>query len=244
MATTEYRLDTDDAAAAAPLETMAAWCDPHELIPGLLPFNCRRSDTFAEFETLAEALEDLPETQATFTLSELETPEGHRAVKYRPTGAGVVKTQLHLLGAWEYTKTSTGQRWINPNYVHDHPWQVSQCDDAERESILRHAARLGAVTREDVAPRFGMGKKGVQKHIYRHDLPWREWRDAGLRRLARTLLTVRAWTDRSLADIAAPFSSPDGTVRCWVHRHGRADGFTPPEDPSGHHAFQAGDGDA
>lgn len=245
MATTEYRPDSSAGAptdgTGEPLETMAAWCEHHGLIAALLPFESRRTDTFAEFEALATALSELPETQATFSLGELETSDG-RAVQSRPTGAGVVRTQLHLLGAWEFLETSTGQRWLNPTYIHEHPWQVSQCTPDEREAILRHAAGLGALTRADVAPRFGITKKGVQKFIRRYDIPWQEWRETGLRRLARTLLTVRAWTDRSLPAVADPLPSPNGTVKSWVQRYGRADGWTPPADPSQYHGFQNGTG--
>jgi len=246
MATTERRLDTSAGAptddAGEPLETMAAWCDHHDLIHALLPFECRQTDTFAEFESLAAALDDLRETQATFALGGLETPDGHRAVQYRPTGAGIVTTQLHLLGAWEYLETSSGQRWINPGYVHDHPWQSSQCSPAEREAILREAARLGGLSRADVAPRFGVTKKGVMKIIRRNDIPWQEWRGDGVRRLARTLLTVRAWSDRSLPAIAAPLPCPTGTVKSWVQRYARDEEFTPPPDPSRYHGFQNGGG--
>jgi len=246
MATTERRLDTSPDAptddAGEPLETMTAWCSHHDLIHALLPFECRRTDSFAEFETLAAALDELPATAATFRLGDLETPEGERPVKYRPTGSGVVTTQLHLLGAWEFAETSCGWRWINPNYIHDHPWQSSQCDADEREAILRHAARLGAVTRADVAPRFGVTKKGVEKWIRRHDIPWKEWRATGLRRLTRTLLTVRAWSDRSLPAVADPLPSPNGTVKSWVQRYARDEAWSPPADPSQYHGFQNGGG--
>ena len=240
MATAERR--PDGASQSEPPMTMGAWCETHDLIGALLPFDCRATDTFAEFEALAAALNELRETQATFRLGDLETPDGHRSVKYRPTGRGIVSTQLHLLGAWEYRETSTGQRWLNPSYIHGHPWQTSQCSAEEREQILRHAARLGLLTREDVAPRLGMTKKGVMKVISRNDIPWQELRGEGVRRLARTVLTVRAWSDRSLPQVAEPLPAPVGSIKSYVQRYARDDGWTPPEDPSQYRKFRHGQG--
>lgn len=248
MATTERRLDTnpdtptDD--VGEPLETMAAWCDHHDLIHALLPFECRRTDTFAEFEALAEALRELPETAATFRLGDLKTPDGHRAVKYRPTGAGVVSTQLHLLGAWEYEETACGQRWINPHYIHDHPWQSSQCDAATRRRIITDAARLGAIRAQDLVPRFGISQGTFYDCVRRLDLDWGALRNEGRRRLARTLVTVSAWSDRCIQDLVEPFRIADDTLARWT-RSRVDDAWTPPADPSPSHRFQKrGDADA
>jgi len=244
MATTERRLDAADSEphaptgdAGEPLRTMAAWCDHHGLIHALLPFECRPADTFAEFEALAAALDDLRETQATFALGNLETPDGYRAVEYRPTGAGIVTTQLHLLGAWEFIETSTGQRWINPHYIHGHPWQSSQCDAATRRQIITDAGRLGAIRAQDLAPRFGISQGTFYDCVRRLDLDWGALRNEGRRRLARTLVTVRAWSDRCIRDLVEPFRIADDTLARWT-RSRVDDAWTPPADPSRYHGFQ------
>ena len=211
--------------------TVAAWCDHHDLIGALLPFDARRTDTVAEFEALDAALQALPETAATFQLGDLETPDGARPVRYRPTGAGVVDTHLHLLGAWPYRETACGQRWLNPHYIHGHPWETPQGDVETRTAVVRDAARLGALRIQDVAPRFGITPTALDSWIDYHDLPWGAWRQDGRRRLATTLRTAAAWTDRDLWGLCTHFPVPADTVETWVHRE-VPDGWTPPEDPS------------
>jgi len=185
----------------------------------LLPFDCRATDSFEQFCAIAAAIDDLRPTIATFRLTDLEPPgDAFARIEQRPTGAGVVPTQLHMLGAWEYRDTSSGQRWTNPRYCHDHPWQTSQCSPAERREILRDAASLGVLDRRDVAPRFGITAGSLRQWISRKDVAWEARRYQGRQRLARTVYTIYKWTDRTEQGVIAPFPVPDGTLRAWVQK--------------------------
>jgi hypothetical protein len=217
----------ESSTAARDLASVGEWCAHHGLIGALLPFEYRQTESFGQFEHLAEELAQLPKTQATFKISELL---GDSTVQRAFASNEVVTTHLRLLGAWPYTETSTGTRWINPNYCHDHPFHESQCTADERAAICQEAARLGALRVPDVAPRFGIKPESLRRWINRHEFPWSEYRRAGVRRLGRTLLTVREWTDRSERDVAAPFPLTSKTVESYIQtiRHE----FEPPADPT------------
>lgn len=236
----ELRLDSPEQDRAAEPTSMAEWCERHGVIGALLPFDCRATDSFEQFCAIAAAIDDLRPTIATFRLTDLEPPgDAFARIEQRPTGAGVVPTQLHMLGAWEYRDTAAGQRWTNPRYCHDHPWQTPQCSDAERREILRDAASLGVLDRRDVAPRFGITAGSLRQWISRKDVAWEARRYQGRQRLARTVYTIYKWTDRTEQGVIAPFPVPDGTLKAWIQKFVREDEtWSVPADPSNGRHFR------
>ncbi|MFA1612086.1 hypothetical protein [Halobellus rubicundus] len=219
-------------------ESVGEWCDHHGLIGALLPFGYRRTETFDQFRTLAAEVKVLPKYQATFKLSDLLDDDDIT----RPFASStVVTTQLKHLGAWPYRQTSSGMRWINPNYVHDHPWETAQCSTDKRTDILREAASYGVLTVSDVAPRFGLTTESLRRFLTRQEFDWSRYRCEGIRRLARTLATVHAWRDWSERELAAPFRRKTPTVRSWIHTYARTADWTPPADPSYRSDFQQGE---
>lgn len=209
------------------------WCARHDLIGALLPFRSRRRDTFAEFEQLARRLDKLPDTAATFTLDSItdeDDDEDEDDLIYRPSGAGIVESQLHLLGAWEGDIRRSRRRWINPSYIHDHPWQQPQCSHTDRVRILRHAAYLGRELQE-VTPRFGIEPSTLWGFVSRNDIPYSRWVHRGRIRLAKTIDTIAEWRGCDRIEVIAPFQESQRCIEARLSEH-VDEGWSPPPRPS------------
>jgi len=232
MATSEtaVRGQKDPNEAPRP-ESTIQWCRYHGVERALVPFSYRRRDTLEEFAAIADAIAQLPRTAATFTMSDLDDLSDHDPFP-RPRGAGLVERYLNLLGAWVYGTRSASRRWLNPRYIHGHPFEEGRYTERQRLQLCRRAARLGVLRVEDVAPAVGMQRSGLQKWLEDRSIPWAWWRRRGRVRIARTLQLVREWTDRTMVDVARLFSTvPAQTIVRWPSRYDIPDDWEPPERP-------------
>jgi hypothetical protein len=235
MATTEQGVRGEIAPDDQPrAENTIQWCHHYGVERALVPFSYRRRNVIDEFEALANAIDQLPRTAATFTMADLDSLSDREHFP-RPRGAGLVETHLNLLGAWLYARRSASQRWLNPRYIHEHPFRESRFDESQRLQLCRRAARLGVLRVEDVAPAVGMQRSGLQKWLEDRSIPWVQWRRRGRMRIARTLQLIREWTDRPMAHVARLFRTvPAQTIRRWPSRYDVLEEWSVPERPGKH----------
>jgi len=231
MATSEtaVRGQKDPNEAPRP-ESTTQWCRFHGVERALVPFSYRRRNTLEEFAAIADAIAQLPRTAATFTMADLDDLSDHDPFP-RPRGAGLVERYLNLLGAWVYGTRSASRRWLNPRYIHGHPFEEGRYTERQRLMLLRRAARLGVLGYRHVAPAWGVGESAIKRWIERRHIHYGDWRDVGRRRIGRTMQLIGAWTDRSVREVARLFRTYDSSrVRQWQYEHVAGD-WEPPERP-------------
>jgi transposase len=197
------------------------WCDRHDVDRLLTPF-AYRTDPIVVGQKLAAHLDSLRETAATFHPSDAfatdENPEFQ-----------MVHYLLELHGAWSLGSPSS-TKWVNPNYVHLESFERGTVTDTEeRLEILDRLAGAGVVLLADVAPRFGISERSVEKVCERHGFDWRPKRRMGRRRIARTCSLAVEWGHSTQA-VADALPRPRNTVYGWMRDHGELDRV--PEDPS------------
>jgi len=231
MATTERAVRGEKDPNARPrAENTIQWCNYHGVERALVPLSYRRRDVLDEFAALSKAISQLPTTAATFTMADLDALSDRDPFP-RPRGAGLVERHLNLLGAWEYGTRSASRRWLNPRYIHGHPFEDSRYTERQRVMLLRRAARLGVLGYRHVAPAWGVSEGAIKRWIDRRPIHYGAWRDRGRRRIGRTMQLIGAWTDRSVREVARLFRTYDGgRVRQWQYEH-VDDDWTPPERP-------------
>lgn len=203
--------------------TVQEFCDHYGLIREFVPFAYRKTDRVELMERTQAFLADLPKTAGSFTLTDVWEDS-------RIAGAWADPFLL-AAGAWPHPGSlGATKRWVNPHYHHTDAL-AGGVDVEDRREHLRLCARLGVLTREDVARHCGISLKTLEGWLERHDIPWGEWRLDGVRRLARTLHTAVEW-GYGLQDVTEVWPKPAGTVRGWIVRHARDTDFEPPADPS------------
>ena len=208
---------------------VSEWVDYHDLLAALLPFGYRDADPIDQFVRLSEGVADLPNTAATFKTSDIL---GEKEAFDRGFAASThVETMFRILGAFKHSETSTGWRWSNPNYIHGSVHREPWGSTAERVAFAREVAALGTVEWMDVARRFGVEKQTLTYHFDKAGFDWPSARDKGKARLARTVETAYAWTDREYREITDPLPISYSAFNHW-RRDLVADDFEPPADPT------------
>lgn len=211
----------------ADVTTVEGWCDAHGVLLPLTPFAYRDVDIFEFATEFREGIDALPATAATFSLSDL-TDHPKRASLMSPP-------MLHALGAWRLPNDGSGPaRWVNPSYVHQ-----DALADIPTDQRLEHCQRclsFGTVTQHDLAPRFGISHPGLRQWLSRR-LDWKAEREAGKRRLARTLRTAVEW-GHDVDTVTSIWPQETSTVRTWMYDYAPASEFEPPADPSFEQGFQ------
>lgn len=215
--------------------SLSAWALEYDVIPALIPFNLRSYDPVAIVKSIREAFADALPTKASFTTAGIR-----RAAGINPNDVGSYQRPLiRLAGSWElsdgshYAGEGSGARWVNPNYIHVAALKPSIKEPRYRIEELRYAASIGILSMADVAPRFGAETRNSVYHFCRRrDIPWKQWRQWGKRRISRTARLIYEWEDYSIRSIAETLGLPRTTLKDWMSRYHAADWEVPP-DPSG-----------
>jgi len=203
----------------SPDEGPESWADRHDVDRLLVPFAYRETNPIEVGQTLAECIDGLRPTAATFN--------PYEAFEDRPE-AVVLNHLLEMHGSWEIDGYRS--KWVNPGYVHLDSFDHGTVTDADdRLAVLDRLAATGVVFLEDLAPRFGLATRGLEAFCYEHDVDWRAKRRAGRRRLARTVRVAVEW-GYSVGEVCRALPRPNETIRDWMHQHGQMD--VVPEDPS------------
>jgi hypothetical protein len=235
---TESEPDTalDHPAARTRQKSMSVseWFADEGLIPALVPMAYREGDPIEQLTRLSDEIDALPDTAATFTVNTI-LDDDERFTRTFAASAHIT-TLFRLCGAFRVDDTSTGYRWCNPDYVHGSPFRDPRGSLSERIHFARQVAPLGRVTVGDVARRFGTTEDTISRQFQQAGFEWTRRRAAGLARLARTVETIVAWTDRTYADVCSVLGIEPQTHR--YHRNDKlAADWSPPADPTTEYGF-------
>jgi len=230
----ETALDHPAARSRQKSMSVSEWYAQEGLIPALTPMAYREGDPIDQLRTVREGIDALPHTAATFTASSL-LGDNERFTRTFAASEHLT-TLFRLCGAFRIDETSTGYRWCNPDYVHGSPHREPVGTTAERVWFAKQAASLGVLSTVDVARKYGVAPRVIQKQCSNHDVDWVARRHAGKGRLARTVATVSAWTDYTYTDVGDLVNVSESALFDWRDRH-VADEWSPPADPTTEYGF-------
>lgn len=207
--------------------TVAEFCEQHDLIDEFVPFEHRAYDPWELARAFDAEFEALPKTAATLTANILF----ERVAGTRDVWTNRIRTPLYLIGSWPLDDPDGRPgRWVNPYYPHERA--LAPVDVESRMSHLETCAKLGAFRVEDLTPRFGVGIRSLERYTSNREFHYGEARRQGKRRLARTAITAKEWTGRSLRALARPLAVHYNTLRTWTYRFCRDADWEVPDDPS------------
>lgn len=200
--------------------------------PGLIPFESRSHDPLRRVMELRRYFETLPKTKATIASSEI-AKKGNITGLRSDHAALIPACIYHLAGTRRLIQTRskhTTRRWINPYYVHLD--SVETVAPEERAALLDAFADVGIYKLKDVAPLFGLSYNALERWRDRNDYPWRERRNAGRARIARTAAVTAAISDHTYRSIAEALCMPKTTLTNWRAEFAHGSEYTTPNyDP-------------
>lgn len=201
----------------------SAWADEHDVIHEFLPFAGATINAFEKAREIIAHLADRPVTTREITYRSITAATGLRS-----QGGSLperIVTAACLRSGWVPFDHSSSQRthYLNPDYCHldgglDDTDAVT--DTEARIQLIQQATRLGRQG-DVLAPVFGYSAtSSLRMFVTRHHPTTLErLRKAGHRYLARTALTIHAWGEHDIDDIAAVFGVAEPTLRNWVRNH-------------------------
>jgi transposase-like protein len=205
--------------------TLEQWAAEHDVFGWLLPLRHRNHNPIKVALSVADQLAAYPDTAKTFTRKTMDVGDPAK---------DIALPILRLHHATPLEVTNRRMRYLNPSYTH-YTHEIDVIDTQEdRLSFYNKYAPLGTVTRSWLATHFGISTTELTQFIERQTgrTP-KEDITTGKRRLARTIATIRAWTDRTLSDLAHAIGTPQSTLYDWRKQWIDGSEWKPPQRPVG-----------
>jgi len=211
------------------------WGNYHDVYEWLLPTTNRKQNPLEVMKTVAEYLADVPPTQETLTKKNLGVDTN---------GQSVIHRIFRLFRITEFDTETRPYRYRVPDYkFYDERTVAVDIDDrAEWWNKWRYIPTIDA---EWVAHHWGVKKNAANMWINSHfDTTVKDqWRQ-NRRKFARTLHTIRVWTDYNVKEVVMLLSIDPtvawSAIKEWVHDTD----WKPPQRPrelQWHHADRFND---
>lgn len=205
--------------------TISQWEDEHDVFAWLLPLRHREFNALEIALTVADKIASYEKTVKTFTRQTM--------------GIGKVAYDIALPILRVHNVTPVGAsekraRYLNPNYLH-YTHTIGQIGRKESKlEFYNKYAPLGTASRSWLASHLGLSPSELTAFIEReaghspqHDIT------GGKRRLARTVVTVKKWTNRAFSQLAHAIGVPRSTLYGWRKKWVIDSEWIPPERPVG-----------
>jgi len=208
-------------------ESVYDWAAHHDLYPWLLPLESRTQDPVDIATTVAAHLADLPDTQATFTFRDVDTP---------------IHTEYYdsivaFFGLREVARTSQ-RRYINPEYCHLGHHEPAITDREARRQFYERYRGSPLVDAAWFRTNFDLSERGFEAWLQRNDYHWGEQKRRNQARYGRTVWTLSQWLDRGLYSLAGALPGSERSITRWVDRHARQSDYEAPGRPERHRWFR------
>ena len=203
------------------------WAEAHGVHHEILPFDYRDSLPPQIVVRLREKIDSMEPTSYNFRPVTAFEPDDDGVAR----GSGYIHRErlLMLCGSIPMADTERGRRYTNPNYVHLTECEPSFTEPDERLALIEEALYWGNLGAAEIAPYFGITPSAMRNWLAYHDVNWRERRQEGKHRLARTAVTLHEWSDLSWQEIAHLYGYEAPTS---IYEWRQEIDFDPPLDPS------------
>jgi len=213
------------------------WGDYHDVYEWMLPTSNRKQNPLNTMQSVADHLDNTPDTQETVTKKEMDIQKKGQSVTHRV---------MRLFNITEFDTETKPYRYRVPDYPYyeERTIAVDRSDRAEWWDKWRHIPTIDA---DWVAHHWGVNKNAATAWVDRnYDTPVKQQWHENRRRFARTLHTIRVWTDRDVNEITDMLglhpSGPRSAIKEFVHDTR----WKPPQRPrklTWHHADRYGGND-
>jgi len=211
------------------------WGDYHDVYEWMLPTSNRKQDPLNVMGIVADYLSDTRDTQETMTKGQIGIVKKGQSVTHRV---------MRLFRITEFDTETRPFRYRVPDYPYydQRTMPVEGDDRAEWWDKWRYIPTIDA---DFVAHHWGVNKNAATAWVDRnYDTPVKQQWHENRRRFARTLHTIRVWTDYEVKEIATMLGVHPTEAWSAIEEFVHDDEWKPPQRPrklTWHHADRHND---